>query len=1185
MMTGDPEQADTVVDHALAHAPIPFVRAEWLGIQIMLNTIYVTTSRRKSTAYLLEAYRHVFAQLGIRMPQHPNAWTVRRTRWTLQWRLRRLLRGRPRAPLLTRAPMTDPTLIRVVQMCYDLTLALDWTTYGNLQEWVIEKGVQLTLRHGITTTGLQLLSAYGALLAGRGEVQTGQALLQWVLDHCRQTQDQNAHCTALFVMGLFIHPWTQHWRTLTADFLQAIEVGQQFFALNHSWSSVNHCYVWNPTLDLDTMVNKQQAVIKNTSIPDIYSTGKRVFYFWQWMKNLQGTTEGRLSLTDAQFNETAYTPSLKEWGSANWIWGYHFIKHDLSVCYGDYATALEHLKTLDQLPSPIMHSPRQVRVCLNTFLTLAPLYPGMPPHEQRTTQRRLKKEAAQMRRWASLCPVNFLHLQFLMEAELARLFGKPLQAEPLYYQAIATAKANEFRRDEALANELAAKFHLGRGFPDAAEGYMRQAYYLYYRWGATRKLEHLEETYPQLLGEQEMRRGTSQPGARQETSSSSDSTEDSMSSSTLDLTTVLKSCQALSREMNMPKMLSQLLRIMIENAGAHRGVLLLQQDGQWIVEAEGRAVAEDDVLFPQTPLTDYAPLSEAIVRYVARTHEPVLLHEATQEGAYIQDPYVLVHQPKSILCLPILHQAHLTGILYLENNLTVGAFTPDRVELLQALAAQAAISIENVRLVATLEQRVQERTQALVEAKIQADQANQAKSMFLANMSHELRTPLHSILGFAQLVSRTATLTAQEQENLGTINRAGEHLLGLINDVLEVAKIEAGKLALTLAPCALQTLLTDLESLFRDRAAAKGLAWAVTFPPTLPQTIQTDANKLREILINLIGNAIKFTETGHVTVRVWSERATPTEGDAPPLQLHCEVADTGPGIAEAELPHVFGVFDQTSSGQQTTGGTGLGMAITKAYVELFGGQITVESQVGQGTVFHVRLPVQAEEAEPALGALADVAHLAPAHTGRYRLFVVDDVAENRQLLRQLLEAVGFLTQEAASGREALDLVQTWHPHLVLLDLKMPEMDGLEVTRALRAREASRQLPIIIVSADVLGGQAQRVQEAGANGFLPKPIQEPALWQCLQEQLGVTYVYAGAEEAPAKPAVPALTRAAVEQLAPDIRAQLRQSVQLGDLTEFARLLDGLNEQEGALVVNLRALGEHLHLEKLLDMLAD
>src|SRR3954454_1710402 len=382
-------------------------------------------------------------------------------------------------------------------------------------------------------------------------------------------------------------------------------------------------------------------------------------------------------------------------------------------------------------------------------------------------------------------------------------------------------------------------------------------------------------------------------------------------------------------------------------------------------------------------------------------------------------------------------------------------------------------------------------------------QANRAKSVFLANMSHEIRTPMNAILGFSQLMLRDQDLTPRQCQYLGTINRSGEHLLALINDILEMSKIEAGRTTLNPSTFDLPVLLKDLEMMFRVRTDEKKLSFAVELIGEVPQYIVTDVNKLRQVFINVLGNAVKFTERGGVAVRVLADRGSGTASS-----LRVEIEDTGPGISPDDQEKLFRHFEQTKTGQQAGTGTGLGLAISREFVRLMGGDITVQSQVGKGSVFVIHLPLKEGEAR-AVPAKDNPRHVLALRPGQpaCRVLIADDIEDNRQLLAQLLAPVGFEVRLAANGAEAVREFEQWRPHLILMDFRMPVMDGHEVIRGIRAMAGGKVPKIIAVTASAMDDNRQELMEIGADDFIGKPFREAELFQKIHAHVGVNYLYA------------------------------------------------------------------------------
>jgi len=390
----------------------------------------------------------------------------------------------------------------------------------------------------------------------------------------------------------------------------------------------------------------------------------------------------------------------------------------------------------------------------------------------------------------------------------------------------------------------------------------------------------------------------------------------------------------------------------------------------------------------------------------------------------------------------------------------------------------------------------------------QAEKANRAKDTFLANMSHELRTPLNAILGYSQLMARDSAITPTQHKYLETIARSSEHLLGLINDVLTMAKIEAGRTTLQENAFDLHRQIQGLKEMFQLRTDYKGLTLALDIATDVPNYIHTDEGKLRQILMNLLSNAVKFTEEGSVTLYVRYQQQ-----DA---MLHFEVEDTGVGIAPEEMDQLFNPFTQTTSGRQAQEGTGLGLPISKQFVNLMGGKITVSSIVGEGTTFRVQIPVTIADEDIVEGLVLQpqrrVTQIESGQTasdgGPFRFLIVEDNSSNRELLIKLLVPFGFELRAAVNGAESIEIWEQWQPHLVWMDMRLPVMDGYEATRQIKALADAINRPVVIVALTASAFEEDRdaILAAGCDDFIRKPFRENEIFDALHRHLGVHFIY-------------------------------------------------------------------------------
>jgi PAS domain S-box-containing protein len=460
--------------------------------------------------------------------------------------------------------------------------------------------------------------------------------------------------------------------------------------------------------------------------------------------------------------------------------------------------------------------------------------------------------------------------------------------------------------------------------------------------------------------------------------------------------------------------------------------------------------------------------------------------------------------------------------------------------------------------------------EALLKAKAEAEAANRSKSTFLANMSHEIRTPLNAIIGFSQLLNREQLSSIQKGYAV-SIYRSGEHLLKLINDILELSKIEAGRFTLNPSNTDILALIDDIKMMFREQAQFRKLQMIFETSDNLPLYLIVDENKLRQIFINLIGNALKFTTEGGIAVRI---RFDPTDVESG--RLMAEIEDSGPGISENELGNLFRQFEQASAGIKTSSGTGLGLALSRELAVLMGGNINVKSEEGKGSVFSFNVAVKkgASDTHDKKNNKRITGIMDPI--GKYRILVVDDKEENRKVATDLLISVGFEVNEAVNGKEAISIFEQWNPHLILMDMRMPVMDGYEATRRIKSTEKGRQTPVVAITASLFEDDKAKAITQDIDGYIRKPFRENELFNTIGQILGIVFITD--EEKPDDPPSRYLNNpdAIVEDMAKmpqDLRTQMLNKVEAADFHQLIELINNIKSDNPELADHLVTLANN------------
>ncbi len=1082
------DAAERLSEEILANARDVLDRVEVHEFQI---TLYFAQGRLPETlAVVLEA----LTLLGVVLPREPAA------RHALEQELGAELdldeagfAALEQLPALT--DRRQAAIIRILVRANAALLISDPT----LRRLMIVTTVVQCMRHGNSALSAMGYASYGGMLCGQPQdLERGHRFGALAMRLIERFPDPALAIRVETMFQLFVMPWRQPLREcvepLRALSQRALQVGDLEYACAAGmYAPIYRFFAGEPLEDVHREQLASVALVERHRLLVVRQSGGA----WERL------VRRLLSPTGFEGEPEAPVPSA--------FYRLHQFCSETILRYlaGEYESALAAALTAEQ------SAPLGKGLALFAEHTLwhsLAILAALPaePERARSLLADVERNQALLGRWAERVPESFRHQHLLVEAERARVRGDALAAMSLYDDAIESASDGDHLREEAVASERAAGFYAGIGRQKIARTYLEDAYHAYRRWGAQAKVRRLEEQHPWLARRQLSAFETS-PLSTSSMSSSASTSSHSGSSQMLDVESVVRASQAISSQLVLEALLAELMKIIIENAGAQRGHLLLVQGGKLALEAEGDAGSATYRALPSLDLDQHAvALALSAVSYVARTRKSLVLGDASEQEPFAQDPYIRARKPRSLLCAPIARHGQLVGIVYLENNLTGDAFTPARVEFVQMLASQAAISIENARLLDTLRlskgeaERAREEAERAREeaerAREEAERANRAKSEFLASVNHELRTPMNGIIGMIELLLGTG-LEDEQKDYLATAQTSAEQLMRIIRDTLDLSKIEAGRLDLEPIRFTFGDCLATLERMLALRIQTRGLTFLRDVAADVPTHLVGDRDRLLQILINLLGNAIKFTpEGGTVSLHVHV-----LDRSADHTLLGFEVSDTGIGIAAAEQAHIFQPFTQVRAPGAPAGGSGLGLAIASRLVTLMNGAIMVESEVGKGSRFSftVRMGLWQPErhAEPAQprGHSVRPRAASPTPAGGLRILVVEDNQVNQLVAVRLLGLDGHSCAVAENGAEALRMLESEPFDAVLMDVLMPIMDGHTATRQIRLREqgTDRHLPIIAVTASATTEIVRECAAAGMDHFLSKPLRIDAVRDLLR----------------------------------------------------------------------------------------
>ena len=934
----------------------------------------------------------ILGLLGIKFPRHPKKIQVIPYLLQARW----ALRGQRLEGILDLPQMKDERLEAAVRIARKISMPL---FLFNTELWVIFLCIsaRILLKHGNTMwSGAVFIGLAHVLCHAIGDVDTGYRLSLLSIKLSEKWNGRRLISRVYFLKECFVTHWREHLSNTLKPLLEGYHIGLEngefeFGAMcGHQYG--HHCYYLGREL---TQLEQELAAYSadlgriKQEIPRTYNE-----IFRQGVLNLQGRSKDPCLLEGEAFDEKLHLPLLLQAKNNTGLVAVYYNNMLLNFLFRRFATALSYADRAAEIESAVTGLFGATRLTFLDSLCRLMVYAEASGRMRRRIWKRVARNQRKLRKLARHAPMNHLHVYELVEAERRRVQGRHAQAGAHYRRAMASARENGYVNEEAIACELAGNHCLSQNRLTEAKGYLSEARYAYLKWGAMAKVQDVDVCHGVLLaGENPFREERKADGVGatvaltatgSAASSSSGHTTSTPSGNLLDLGSVLKASQSISGEIEFDRLVDRLMRVALENAGAEKAILVIHEEGAFRVEACLDVALSNQTRLVSKSVDEFTGFASAIVRYVIRSRQELVLDNAVEHRDFQSDPYVIAHRPKSILCLPILRHTALIAVLYLENNKAASVFTPERVRVLELLASQVAISLENARLYQKLQQALSA-----------SRESSRVKNEFLARVSHELRTPLNAIINIPegileeygaclqarcsvcqglftydahdQLDEQLACPRCGEKGTVGEepavaiesqdikhilrcqdiIMKSGRRLLYVLNDLIDISELEAGTIMLQPGPVLLMDLMREIKGSIGPETH-DGRICVVFQNVEEDSEVLADRTRLKQALLHLLENAIKFSPADkEIVVRVSRVED----------EVLFSIKDQGIGIATEHQQMIFEGFRQIDEiSIRRYGGTGIGLAIARKLVELHHGELWVESGAGQGSTFHIKLP-------------------------------------------------------------------------------------------------------------------------------------------------------------------------------------------------------------------------------------
>ncbi|MBD2616189.1 AAA family ATPase [Nostoc punctiforme FACHB-252] len=951
---GDFTQMNAWVEEVLQHAQTLLDKLKIYQLQIATFSIQNQLPAANTTGL------EVLQALGINFPSTLSPLELNQV---LQQTANRLA-GREVKDLINLPQMQQAEQLAAMQILFGI-MASSYRQANELMPFLILKMVDLSLEHGNTPLSTIGYVMYGLILCGAlGEIALGYQFGQLSLSLLERYDAQNLKCPVSLTFHASICHWQQPLQKTIKFLREAYQIGRDQGNMEHTafCAAYDSLHSWGCGQNLIELEKQIASYYHAFSKLQNKTALDYLAIHWQLTSNLLQTPENSDDLSSVVCQQQQILSRLKQTKDRTALAHFYCCQLFVSYLFQDFPQATANAQELEKCLDAVVG---MVIVPIFNFydsLTALALYGDANTSAQIKLLEKVTANQAQMHKWAQQVPINYLHKFYLVEAERHRVLGQKSEAIEMYDIAIALATENEYLNEQAIANELAARFYLQWGKDKIAQDYLLNAYYNYARWGAKAKVKDLEQRYPDFFKQA--------PQKSEFSTSKTISTSSTTLSKSIDLKSFIKASQVLGREIKFDTLLTKLMTIVIENAGAEKGYLLLPQQDKWQIAASKILDLDANHISEPIHWQTEAMLSTAIIDYVIRTKDTVVLHDAAREGNFTRDAYIHQQQPKSILCFPLLNQNRLIAIVYLENNLTTGAFTPEQTEIVNLLSSQAAISLENATLYNTLEQKVAERTQELSQAledlKATQKQLVESEKMaalgsLVAGVAHEINTPVGTSITVAStLADETRLLIASMEQGLkrsvlnnyleiaqestklilSNLNRAGELVQSFKQVAVDQTSLEQRTF---LVKQYLEEIITSLTPKLKQAShslivTGDETASINSYPGALAQTITN-------LVMNSLTHAYQPGESGQLRIHVQQQDT----------HIVIEYSDDGCGIAPENLNKIFQPFFTTARQQ---GGSGLGLHIVyNLVVQKLQGTIDVRSELKKGTLFTVILPI------------------------------------------------------------------------------------------------------------------------------------------------------------------------------------------------------------------------------------